>query len=119
MTIQVSSGNVEVTPADAIHTIAGVQFVVKVRNIAGENFLVVGQNHGQGWDEGLFAMQNALPPTGDAKAILTAALPDINAIIAKAAPVTTGGTLPPAGDLAHELDALIQTLKVSGSQLTL
>lgn len=115
MSIQTSTGNVEVTPGDKIFVVNQVEFVLKIRNINGEFWLVLGSNHGSGWDEGVFAMPGPLPATGDAHAILTAALPAINKSIAAAAP----GTAPaPSADLPHAVDALIQTLQVVNGQIS-
>jgi len=115
MTIQTSNGNIEANPpGDKIHVINGTQFVVKVRIIGGDPYLVVGWNHGSGWSEGVFAMNDPLPPAGDAHAILAGALPAINSIIA----ANAGGGPAPA-DLPHQMDALIQTLHVVNNQLSL
>jgi hypothetical protein len=109
MTIQTTSGAVETGSGDKIHIINGVQFVVKVRQIAGDYYLILGTNHGSGWDEGVF-VSDILPATGDAKAFLAAALPAINKVIA--------GTSAGSTDLSHQVDGLIQTLHVVDNKLT-
>ena len=115
MTIQTASGNIEVGPGDKVFVVNGVEFVIKVRNLGADagNMLVVGTNKGSGWDEGVFAMNDALPATGDAHAILMAALPAINSIVATNAPATNV----PGTDLPHQVDAAIQTLVVVSGKI--
>ena len=113
MTIQTEDGAVQVTAGDHVHTINGVQFCIKLRNIQGEYYLLMGTNHGSGWGEWVTLRDDVLPNTGDPRAILAAALPAANFVIAKAL------TAPAGGDFPHQMDALIQTVRVTGSTLSL
>ncbi len=114
MTIQIANGSVEVTPQDKVHVINGCEFVIKIRKIGEDAYLVLGWNHGSGWSDGVFAMNDALPSTGDAHAILAAALPAINTLISQQTP---GGAV--STDFLSQLDRLIQSLQVVNGKVTL
>lgn len=113
--IQITTGALEVTEQDKIHTIGGIQFVVKVRKYEdGSHRILVLANRGSGWDHVQVPspLNSSIPSDGDAHAILLSALPVINKMIADAtAPIVEPPTLP------TQIDALIQTLQVVDNQL--